>query len=73
MERLAYCDQPEAVFDGADAVLVATEWPDYRDLRWSELCARMKTPVIIDGRNCLDPALLSESGFRYSSVGRQRA
>jgi UDPglucose 6-dehydrogenase len=59
----------EAVED-ADAAVVVTEWPELRDLASPEVRQAMRTPLILDGRNLLDPAAVRAAGFVYESVGR---
>jgi UDPglucose 6-dehydrogenase len=59
----------EAVAD-ADAVILVTEWPEFAELDWQQLAASMSTPLIVDGRNFLDPARLREAGFTYEGIGR---
>jgi UDPglucose 6-dehydrogenase len=62
----------EAVED-ADAAVVVTEWPELRDLASPEVRQAMRTPLIVDGRNLLDPAAVRAAGFAYDSVGRPPA
>jgi UDPglucose 6-dehydrogenase len=59
----------EAV-EGADAAVVVTEWPELRNLASAEVRQAMRTPLIVDGRNLLDPANVRAAGFSYESVGR---
>jgi UDPglucose 6-dehydrogenase len=59
--------------DGAHAVVLVTEWPEFRDLDWAEAKDRMATPLIIDGRNFLDGDSLERAGFSYEGVGRASA
>jgi UDPglucose 6-dehydrogenase len=59
----------EAV-DGADAVVLVTEWPEFAELDWSEVKRRMRTPIVIDGRNFLDREALRAEGFTYEGIGR---
>jgi UDPglucose 6-dehydrogenase len=59
----------EAV-DDADAAVVVTEWPELRDLASPDVLQAMRTPLIVDGRNMLDPATVRAAGFSYESVGR---
>jgi len=61
---------PEDVFDHAEAVVIATEWKEFRSLPWAILKDRMVTPLIFDGRNILDGRALKELGYRYHGVGR---
>jgi UDPglucose 6-dehydrogenase len=63
------CAEPlEAVRD-ADALVVVTEWPEFLRLDWAALKEAMRRPVVIDGRNVLDPDALREAGFTYEGVG----
>jgi UDPglucose 6-dehydrogenase len=62
----------EAVED-ADAAVIVTEWPELRGLASPEVRRAMRTPLIVDGRNMLDPAAVHAAGFDYESVGRPRA
>lgn len=59
----------EAV-DGADAAVLVTEWPEFAELDWGSLRERMATPLVIDGRNFLDPAEVREAGLVYEGIGR---
>lgn len=59
-----------AVAKDADAVLVVTEWPEFRALDWKRVHDSMARPLIFDGRNLLDPAEMKRLGFEYHSVGR---
>ncbi|WP_335934347.1 UDP-glucose dehydrogenase family protein [Streptomyces sp. PTD5-9] len=59
----------DAVSD-ADAAVLVTEWPELRDVDWPAAARRMRTPLLFDGRNLLDPTTLVEAGFTYMSVGR---
>jgi UDPglucose 6-dehydrogenase len=65
------CQHGEEVAEGADAVVIATEWPAFRDLDWSRMCERMGRPLVLDCRNLLDPCAMISLGFEYYSVGRQ--
>jgi UDPglucose 6-dehydrogenase len=57
--------------DGADAVVLVTEWPEFRELGWeSDVKGRMRTPLVVDGRNFLDREALIEAGFTYEGIGR---
>ncbi|MBI2552464.1 UDP-glucose/GDP-mannose dehydrogenase family protein [Candidatus Uhrbacteria bacterium] len=68
--ELVTCPTPEEVTEGADAVLVLTEWPQFRDLPWAEMKTKMRQPFIFDGRNLLDAKKMRLLGFQYISVGR---
>jgi UDPglucose 6-dehydrogenase len=67
---VCYCDEPYDAARGSDAILLATEWSDYRKLDWRRMYALMRAHTVVDGRNYLDGVRLSELGFRYVSVGR---
>jgi UDPglucose 6-dehydrogenase len=62
------CESAEATAESADALLLATEWPQYLEMNWGKLAASMRTPIVLDGRYALDPARLTSSGFRYLSL-----
>jgi UDPglucose 6-dehydrogenase len=59
--------------DGADALLVATEWNEFRTPDFEEVKKRLKDPVIFDGRNIFDVKVIADKGFYYSSIGRPTA
>jgi UDPglucose 6-dehydrogenase len=59
-----------AALDGADAVVVVTEWPELRELDWAQAASRMRNRLVVDGRNLLDPAGLRALGFEYEGIGR---
>jgi UDPglucose 6-dehydrogenase len=60
----------EAALEGADAAVLVTEWPELAQLDWSELAGRMRTPILVDGRNMLDPQAMRASGWVYEGIGR---
>ena len=62
----------EAVRD-ADAVVLVTEWPELAELDWRALAQTMRTAVLVDGRNMLDPEEMRAAGFRYDAIGRAAA
>jgi UDPglucose 6-dehydrogenase len=57
--------------DAADAAILVTEWPEFGELDWEELVGRMANPLVVDGRNFLDPARLRAAGYTYEGIGRQ--
>ncbi len=61
----------EEVAQGADAVLVLTEWPQFRQLDWARMGETMQRRVVFDGRNLFAPGELDRYGFDYFSIGRQ--
>jgi UDPglucose 6-dehydrogenase len=69
--RVAYADSPLAAAEGADALVIATEWKEFRSPDFEGLKARLKQPVIFDGRNLYEPALVRGAGFEYFAIGRK--
>ena len=63
-------DSAEDALKGADAAVLVTEWPEFAELDWGAIAGQMANPLIIDGRNFLDPDRLRESGFVYEGIGR---
>ena len=63
-------DTPLDAVTGADAAVIVTEWPELADIAREEIRAAMRHPLIIDGRNLLDPARVRSAGFAYEGVGR---
>ena len=59
--------------EGADAAVLVTEWSEFATLDWTEAAGRMARPLLIDGRNFLDPKALTDAGFEYEGIGRQSA
>ncbi|MBI2637151.1 MAG: UDP-glucose/GDP-mannose dehydrogenase family protein [Parcubacteria group bacterium] len=55
---------------GADAIIIATEWPEFKELDWAAIKGMMRRPVIIDARNLLDPGEMKKLMFVYEGVGR---
>ena len=68
--RLEYCSSPYEVAREADALLILTEWEEYRELDFLRLRELMEVPVIVDGRNLLDPEIVRAGGFEYLGMGR---
>ena len=62
------CESPEDVADDVDALVLVTEWQEYRELDWEVVASRMKAPLVLDGRNALDRAKLEKMGFRYLGI-----
>jgi UDPglucose 6-dehydrogenase len=69
-DKLRYCEQRTAALDGADALVIMTEWKNYHRPNWQELITAMRTPTVFDGRNLYEPERMRELGIRYYSVGR---
>jgi UDPglucose 6-dehydrogenase len=65
---IGWCETAEQLAQDADALVLVTEWPEYRDLDWDKLACQMKTPLVLDGRLFLDRVRLSKSGVRCIGV-----
>lgn len=70
---LIIADSAEEALTGADAAGLVTEWPEFTAFDWAHAARLMRTPVLVDGRNALDPEQLAGAGFRYDSFGRPQA
>src|SRR3989339_465188 len=70
-DRVGYCFSAAYAAEAADALLIMTEWDEFRNFDFNILRGRMRQQVVIDGRNLYDKAVLSSLGFNYLSVGRQ--
>lgn len=69
--KVTYHQTPYAAAEGADAILIATEWPEFRAPDFAKLASLMNRKVIFDGRNLYELRDLKENGFTYISIGRQ--
>ena len=69
--RLVLTERPMEAVEGVDALILVTEWPQFREPDWELLRKQMKQPIIFDGRNQYDPAKLRELGFEYRGIGRK--
>lgn len=72
-DRVAYADSAYAALEGADALLILTEWPEFGQPDLKRMRASLKDPLIFDGRNMYDPPRMGAAGFTYYSVGRPTA
>ena len=70
--RLAFGHDPYSILSGCDALIVITEWNEFRDLDFGRVKSLMKSPVIIDGRNIYEKVEMEKRGFTYLDFGRQR-
>ncbi|OGY79229.1 MAG: hypothetical protein A3B74_00025 [Candidatus Kerfeldbacteria bacterium RIFCSPHIGHO2_02_FULL_42_14] len=69
-KRVALFEDPYAMVQGCDGMMLATEWEQFRHLDWQKIRSMMRTPVLVDGRNLLDPVRMQRLGFLYDSIGR---
>jgi UDPglucose 6-dehydrogenase len=67
---ICFADTMDMLTLDTDALVLVTEWPQYRELPWAKLAAGMRTPLLVDGRNFLDREALEAAGFRYLGMGR---
>jgi UDPglucose 6-dehydrogenase len=65
-----YCKTPYEVAEGSDALIILTEWDEFKNLDMAKVKRLLKQPVIIDGRNIFDPFQMKQMGFLYLGVGR---
>jgi len=68
--KLQYADRPYEALDGAEALLVMTEWKEFQNLNLAVIRSKMHRPVVFDGRNIYEPKSMREAGFTYYSIGR---
>jgi len=67
---VSFAKTPIEALEGADALIIVTEWKEFRSPDFAEIKSRLKEPVVIDGRNLYDPATMQELGIEYFSIGR---
>jgi UDPglucose 6-dehydrogenase len=66
---IEYCMSPYEAASGCDALLILTEWDEFKNLDFPRIKQLLKQPVIIDGRNIFDPGVMKEYGFVYAGIG----
>lgn len=69
-DRIAYVNNIYETVEGADVLMVVTEWKEFRLPAWARIRSLMKTPLILDGRNIYNIAEIEEAGFTYHCIGR---
>lgn len=70
MDAVTFCADPYAVAEGADALVVLTQWNEFKSLNMPQIRGAMRRPVLIDGRNMYEPAEMNRHGFIYRGIGR---
>jgi UDPglucose 6-dehydrogenase len=70
LPEVTYCADAYQAAEGADAILIITEWDEFRQMDWKRVLSIVEQPLIIDGRNIFNPEAISGKGFRYISIGR---
>ncbi|MBR0568975.1 UDP-glucose/GDP-mannose dehydrogenase family protein [Azoarcus sp. L1K30] len=69
--RISYAGRPKSALEGADALIIVTEWKEFRSPDFELIKTRLRQPVIFDGRNMYDPALVRVQGIEYHCIGRR--
>lgn len=69
-DRIAFAETGYAALDGADALVVVTDWNEYRHPDFGRIKQALRRPVVVDGRNLYDPGKMRALGFQYLSIGR---
>jgi len=67
---IEFVDHMLEAITGADALLLVTEWRQFRQVDFQEITALMKTPLVFDGRNQYEPLHMKEMGIEYYCIGR---
>jgi UDPglucose 6-dehydrogenase len=70
LSGIGYANSPQAALDGADCLVIITEWKEFRSPDFDDIKRRLRTPVIIDGRNLYEPAMVRSFGLEYFGIGR---
>lgn len=70
LPSITYCENAEEAAKDADALIIATEWDEFRSLDLEKIKSLMNTPIIFDGRNALDREKAEKAGIKYFGVGR---
>ena len=68
---IQYCSSPYEAAQEAEAIIITTEWEEFRKLDWDELKKLVTRPLVVDGRNMFQPGEMTCRGFHYISTGRQ--
>ena len=68
--RLRYAASPMEALNGAQALVIVTEWKEFRSPDFARIRAALKDPVVFDGRNLYEPALVKAAGLDYEPIGR---
>jgi len=70
LPEVTYCADAYQAAEGADAIVIVTEWDEFRQMDWERLLSSVEQPLVIDGRNVFSPEEIRRQGFRYVSIGR---
>jgi UDPglucose 6-dehydrogenase len=69
-DKISFCETPYDCLPNADALIIATEWNEFRTPDFDKMLSTLKEPVIFDGRNVFDVVAMEKKGFHYESIGR---
>lgn len=70
-DQIEYCQDSQSVLNGIDALMLVTEWNEFKSPDLEVMAKSMKQKVIFDGRNLFDPSIIKKAGFKYFSIGRE--
>jgi UDPglucose 6-dehydrogenase len=70
LDTIEMASSAEEALAGADAAVLVTEWGEFAELDWAEAATRMARPLVVDGRNFLDPERMRAAGFEYEGIGK---
>jgi UDPglucose 6-dehydrogenase len=71
MPKVFYCNDAYEVARGSDAIILITEWDEFKELDMRLVASLMNQPILVDGRNFYDPGVITQAGFIYEGVGRR--
>jgi UDPglucose 6-dehydrogenase len=70
-DRVTLCTRSYDALEGADALVLVTEWSEFREPDFARMKALMRTPAVFDGRNIYNPHHMRDLGFHYEGIGRR--
>ncbi len=70
-DRVSYAEDEYSALDGSEGLLILTEWNEFRNPDFTAMKAKLKQPLVFDGRNIFEPEKMKETGFTYYSIGRR--
>jgi UDPglucose 6-dehydrogenase len=71
--RVSFAETSYEALAGADALVIVTDWNEYRHPDFERIRTSLRRPIVVDGRNLYDPARMTKLGFTYLSIGRGAA
>ncbi len=70
-DKISYCTSVEEAAKDSNAIIIVTEWDEFRSINFAELGKIMKDKIVFDGRNIYEPELVKDEGFEYAGIGRK--